>query len=158
MVSSAHTYQGLGMGFSVSPAKWQNFIDRILSDIPKHRTSFINHLQLFNTFKEEWTFTTCFSSPKGFDQKWTKHSTKHPVLKKLKNRVIWLSWIISIYPNQQSIASNFCYLVHFFQFFYKELHQMFIPIYKLTKRKTEFKWDVAQQNIWANKIVDYSSP
>ena len=35
--SDTYLYQRLGMGLSVSPAVWQNFIQRVLSEIPDHR-------------------------------------------------------------------------------------------------------------------------
>ena len=35
--SDTYLYQRLGMGLSVSPAVWQNFIQKVLSEIPNHR-------------------------------------------------------------------------------------------------------------------------
>ena len=35
--SDSYLYQRLGMGLSVSPAIWQNFIQRVLQEIPNYR-------------------------------------------------------------------------------------------------------------------------
>ena len=37
--SDSYLYQRLGMGLSVSPAIWQNFIQRVLQEIPHYRKS-----------------------------------------------------------------------------------------------------------------------
>ena len=34
IVKDSYLYQRLGMGLSVSPAIWQNFIQRVLQEIP----------------------------------------------------------------------------------------------------------------------------
>ena len=39
--SDSYLYQRLGMGLSVSPAIWQNFIQKVLPDIPDYRKSHI---------------------------------------------------------------------------------------------------------------------
>ena len=37
----SHLYQRLGMGLSVSPAIWQNFIQRVLQEIPDYRKNYL---------------------------------------------------------------------------------------------------------------------
>ena len=43
--SDSYLYQRLGMGLSVSPAIWQNFIQKVLQEIPDHRK---NHLAIMD--------------------------------------------------------------------------------------------------------------
>ena len=43
--SDSYLYQRLGMGLSVSPAIWQNFIQKVLQEIPNHRK---NHLAIMD--------------------------------------------------------------------------------------------------------------
>ena len=43
--SDSYSYQRLGMGLSVSPAIWQNFIQKVLQEIPDHRK---NHLAIMD--------------------------------------------------------------------------------------------------------------
>ena len=43
--SDSYLYQRLGMGLSVSPAIWQNFIQRVLQEIPNYRK---NHLAIMD--------------------------------------------------------------------------------------------------------------
>ena len=43
--SHSYLYQRLGMGLSVSPAIWQNFIQRVLQEIPNYRK---NHLTIMD--------------------------------------------------------------------------------------------------------------
>ena len=69
--SDSYLYQRLGMGLSVSPAIWQNFIQRVLQEIPDYRkmhlaimddilthskrVDHIGHLiDLFKGHNEEW--------------------------------------------------------------------------------------------------------
>ena len=39
--SDLYLYQRLGMGLSVSPAIWQNFIQRVLQEIPDYRKNYL---------------------------------------------------------------------------------------------------------------------
>ena len=39
--SDSYLYQRLGMGLSVSPAIWQNFIQRVLQEIPDYRKNYL---------------------------------------------------------------------------------------------------------------------
>ena len=39
--SSTYIYQRLGMGLSVSPAIWQNFIQTVLEEIPNYRKPYL---------------------------------------------------------------------------------------------------------------------
>ena len=43
--SDSYLYQRLGMGLSVSPAIWQNFIQRVLQEMPNYRK---NHLVIMD--------------------------------------------------------------------------------------------------------------
>ena len=58
--SDSYLYQRLGIGIIVSPAIWQNFIQRVLQEIPDYRK---NHLAIMNdiliTFKKS---RSCWSS------------------------------------------------------------------------------------------------
>ena len=54
--SDIYLYQRLGMGISVSPAVWQNFIQKVLQEIPDHRK---NHLAIMDdclVFSEKKTY------------------------------------------------------------------------------------------------------
>ena len=39
--SDSYPYQRLGMGLSVSPVIWQNFIQKVLQEIPDHRKNYL---------------------------------------------------------------------------------------------------------------------
>ena len=51
--SDSYLYQRLGMGLSVSPAIWQNFIQKVLQEIPDYRKSHLAIMDDILTQKEQ---------------------------------------------------------------------------------------------------------
>ena len=51
--SDSYLYQRLGMGLSVSPAIWQNFIQKVLQEIPDYRKSHLAIMDDILTYSKE---------------------------------------------------------------------------------------------------------
>ena len=163
--SDSYLYQRLGMGLSVSPAIWQNFIQKVLQEIPDHRK---NHLAIMDD---------CLVFSKKYDH--LKHLTD--LLKALirnglkisprkcklfKTSLVYMGHQVSIIdgiphitpvksrvdaivkldpPKSPKNCKQFCGMVNYLSMFLKDLQTKLIPIYHLTKKGVPFHWGELQQ-------------
>ena len=163
--SDSYLYQRLGMGLSVSPAIWQNFIQKVLQEIPDHRK---NHLAIIDD---------CLVFSKKYDH--LKHLTNlfkalirnglkiSPRKCKLfKTSLVYMGHQVNIIdgiphitpvksrvdaivkldpPKSPKNCKQFCGMVNYLSMFLKDLQTKLIPIYHLTKKGVPFYWGELQQ-------------
>ena len=163
--SDSYLYQRLGMGLSVSPAIWQNFIQKVLQEIPDHRK---NHLAIMDD---------CLVFSKKYDH--LKHLTNlfkalirnglkiSPRKCKLfKTSLVYMGHQVNIIdgiphitpvksrvdaivkldpPKSPMNCKQFCGMVNYLSMFLKDLQTKLIPIYHLTKKGVPFHWGELQQ-------------
>ena len=153
------------MGLSVSPAIWQNFIQKVLQEIPDHRK---NHLAIMDD---------CLVFSKKYDH--LKHLTNlfkalirnglkiSPRKCKLfKTSLVYMGHQVNIIdgiphitpvksrvdaivkldpPKSPKNCKQFCGMVNYLSMFLKDLQTKLIPIYHLTKKGVPFHWGELQQ-------------
>ena len=163
--SDSYLYQRLGMGLSVSPAIWQNFIQKVLQEIPDHRK---NHLAIMDD---------CLVFSKKYDH--LKHLTdlfkalirnglkiSPRKFKLFKTSLVYMGHQVSIIdgiphitpvksrvdaivkldpPKSPKNCKQFCGMVNYLSMFLKDLQTKLIPIYHLTKKGVPFHWGELQQ-------------
>ena len=163
--SDSYLYQRLGMGLSVSPAIWQNFIQKVLQEIPDHRK---NHLAIMDD---------CLVFSKKYDH--LKHLTdlfkalirnglkiSPRKCKLFKTSLVYMGHQVSIIdgishitpvksrvdaivkldpPKSPKNCKQFCGIVNYLSMFLKDLQTKLIPIYHLTKKGVPFHWGELQQ-------------
>ena len=163
--SDSYLYQRLGMGLSVSPAIWQNFIQKVLQEIPDHRK---NHLAIMDD---------CLVFSKKYDH--LKHLTdlfkalirnglkiSPRKCKLFKTSLVDMGHQVSIIdgiphitpvksrvdaivkldpPKSPKNCKQFCGMVNYLSMFLKDLQTKLIPIYHLTKKSVPFHWGELQQ-------------
>ena len=144
--SDSYLYQRLGMGSSVSPAIWQNFIQKVLQEIPDHRK---NHLAIMDdclVFSEKKThlkhLTDLF---KALIRNGLKISPRK--CKLFKKSLVYMGHQVSIIeniphrveaivkldpPKSPKNRTQFCGMVNYLSMFLKDLQTKLIPIYRLT--------------------------
>ena len=163
--SDSYLYQRLGMGLSVSPAIWQNFIQKVLQEIPDHRK---NHLAIMDgclVFSKKKThlkhLTDLF---KALIRNGLKISPRK--CKLFKKSLVYMGHQVSIIENIPHITpvksrveaivkldlpkspqncKQFCGMVNYLSMFLKDLQNKLIPIYHLTKKGVPFHWGELQQ-------------
>ena len=163
--SDSYLYQRLGMGLSVSPAIWQNFIQKVLQEIPDHRK---NHLAIMDD---------CLVFSKKYDH--LKHLTdlfkalirnglkiSPRKCKLFKTSLVYMGHQVNIIdgiphitpvksrvdaivkldpPKSPKNCKQFCGMVNYLSMFLKDLQTKLIPIYHLTKKGVPFHWGELQQ-------------
>ena len=160
MESDTYLYQRLGMGLSVSPAVWQNFIQKVLSEIPNHRKHHLaimddclvhsrmkDHLHhLIDLFKALIRNGLKISPKKCqlFRKKlvYMGHTLLiqdgRPQITPLKTRT---EAILKLDPPKTvKNCKQFCGMVNFLSIFLKDLQLILAPIYQLTKKGIPFVW------------------
>ena len=163
--SDSYLYQRLGMGLSVSPAIWQNFIQKVLQEIPDHRK---NHLAIIDdclVFSEKKThlkhLTNLF---KALIRNGLKISPRK--CKLFKKSLVYMGHQVTIidniphitpvksrveaivkldHPKSPKNCKQFCGMVNYLSMFLKDLQTKLIPIYHLTKKGVPFHWGELQQ-------------
>ena len=163
--SDSYLYQRLGMGLSVSPAIWQNFIQKVSQEIPEHRR---NHLAIMDD-------CLVFSKKKSHLKHWTdlfkalirnglKISPRK--CKLFKTSLVYMGHQVTIMegiphitpvksrveailkldsPKSPKNCKQFCGMVNYLSMFLKDLQTKLIPIYHLTKKGVPFHWGEVQQ-------------
>ena len=163
--SDSYLYQRLGMGLSVSPAIWQNFIQKVLQEIPDHRK---NHLAVMDdclVFSKKYNhlkhLTDLF---KALIRNGLKISPRK--CKLFKTSLVYMGHQVSIIdgiphitpvksrvdaivkldpPKSPKNCKQFCGMVNYLSMFLKDLQTKLIPIYHLTKKGVPFHWGELQQ-------------
>ena len=163
--SDSYLYQRLGMGLSVSPAIWQNFIQKVLQEIHDHRK---NHLAIMGdclVFSKKYNhlkhLTDLF---KTLIRNGLKISPRK--CKLFKTSLVYMGHQVSIIdgiphitpvksrvdaivkldpPKSPKNCKQFCGMVNYLSMFLKDLQTKLIPIYHLTKKGVPFHWGELQQ-------------
>ena len=163
--SDSYPYQRLGMGLSVSPAIWQNFIQKVLQEIPEHRK---NHLAIINdclVFSKKKShlkhLTDLFKALIRNGLKISPRKCKlfktslvymgHqvtimegiPYITPVKSRVEAILKLDS--PKSPKNCKQFCGMVNYLSMFLRDLQIKLIPIYHLIKKGVPFHWGEVQQ-------------
>ena len=158
--SDTYLYQRLGMGLSVSPAVWQNFIQRVLSEIPDHRK---HHLAIMDDClvhsKKRDHLHHLIDLFKALIRNGLKISPKKCQL--FRKRLVYMGHTLLIEngipeitplkvrteailkldpPKTPKHCKQFCGMVNFLSIFLKDLQITLTPIYFLTKKGIPFVW------------------
>ena len=163
--SDSYLYQRLGMGLSVCPAIWQNFIQKVLQEIPDYRKNHLAIMDDFLVFSKKYNhlkhLTNLFKALirnglKIFPRKCKLFKTSlvymgHqvsiidgiPHITPVKSRV---DAIVKLDPPKSpKNCKQFCGMVNYLSMFLKDLQTKLIPIYHLTKKGVPFQWGELQQ-------------
>ena len=157
--SDTYLYQRLPMGLKVSPAIWQAFINKVLGPIPNRQrhiaimddclvhSKFADHIQdLTNLFQSLMDHGLKISPKKcqffrtsliymGFKFLIDKGRPSFTPMKDKCDSIRNLEP-----PKTVKDCRKFCGMVNFLATFLKDLQKHLVPIYKLTKKNTTFKW------------------
>ena len=163
--SSTYIYQRLGMGLSVSPAIWQNFIQTVLEEIPNYRKHYLaimddimihskqsDHMSLVVKLFKVLIRNGLKISPKKcqlFKKKlvYMGHTMiikdGLPKLKPFKTRI---EAILKLEPPKTiKDCRSFCGMVNYLSIYLKDLQLKLIPIYHLTRKGIPFVWGEEQE-------------
>ena len=153
------------MGLSVSPAIWQNFIQRVLQAIPNYMKNHlaimddilthskrVNHIgHLIDLFKAIMRNGLKISPRKC---KWFKKELVFmgiailvedgmPKMKPLKSRIDAIQKVKL--PKTVKECRSFCGIVNYMSMFLPSLQEKLIPIYIITRKEIPFYWGDEQQ-------------
>ena len=165
--SDTYLYQRLGMGLSVSPAIWQNFINKVLNEIPErqHHLAIMDDCLVHSKKKDHLKHLAALF--KALQNNGLKISPKKcqlfreelvymghkmmikngvPCITPLKNRI---EAIIKLGPlKTPKNCKQFCGMVNYMSMFLPELQKDLIPIYALTKKGMPWHWGKEEQNAY----------
>ena len=163
--SDSYIYQRLGMGLSVSPAIWQNLIQRVLQEIPDYRKNYLAIMDdiLTHSNREDHT-GYLIDLFKAIIRNGLNISTRK--CKLFKTELVFMGVIIKIedgMPKMQPLKSridaiqkvkppknvkdcrSLCGMVNYMSVFLPSLHEKLIPIYFITRKGISFHWGEEQQ-------------
>ena len=163
--SDSYLYQRLGMGLSVSPAIWQNFIQRVLQEIPDYRKNYLAIMDdILTHSKREDHIGYLIDLFKAIIRNGLKISPRK--CKLFKTELVFMGVIIKIedgMPKMQPLKSridaiqkvkppktvkecrSFCGMVNYMSVFLPSLQEKLIPIYFITRKGIPFYWGEEQQ-------------
>ena len=163
--SDSYLYQRLGMGLSVSAAIWQNFIQRVLQEIPDYRKNHlaimddilthskradhIGHLiDLFkaimrNGLKISPRICKLFKKELVFMGITILVEDGMPKMRPLKTRIDAIQKVNP--PKTIKECRSFCGMVNYMSMFLPSLQEKLIPIYFITRKGIPFYWGEEQQ-------------
>ena len=163
--SDSYLYQRLGMGLSVSPAIWQNFIQRVLQEISDYRENYLaimddilthsnreDHtgylIDLFkaiirNGLKISPRKCKLFKTELVFMGVTIKIEDGMPKMQPLKSRIEAIQKVKP--PKTVKECRSFCGMVNYMSVFLPSLQEKLIPIYFITRKGIPFYWGEEQQ-------------
>ena len=171
--SDSYLYQRLGMGLSVSPAIWQNFIQRVLQEIPDYRK---NHLAIMDDIlthsKREDHIGHLIDLFKAIMRNGLKISPRK--CKLFKKELVFMGITILVEdgmpkmrPLKTRIDANppktikecrsFCGMVNYMSMFLPSLQEKLIPIYFITRKGIPFYWGEEQQKAFEDIKKDVTN-
>ena len=157
--SPTYVYLRMGMGMSCSPALWQQFVHIIWEQLPnKERYKIImDDILIFSTKEQHWEdLTNLFKVLIKFGLKISPHKCQL-----FRDKLIYMGLEFLIRngtahytamrdkcdairnmkaPKSVKECRTFCGMVNFLSTFCKNLRQLLIPIYELTKKHARFAW------------------
>ena len=153
------------MGLSVSPAIWQNFIQKVLQEISDHRKNYLAIMDDYLVFSKKKNhlkhMTDLF---KALIRNGLKISPRK--CKLFKKSLVYMEHQVSIIenishttpvkirvdaivkcdpPKSPKNCKQFCGMVNYLSMFLIDLQTKLIPIYPLTKKGVPFHWGELQQ-------------
>ena len=175
--SDSYLYQRLGMGLSVSPAIWQNFIQRVLQEIPDYRK---NHLAIMDDIlthsKREDHIGHLIDLFKAIMRNGLKISPRKcklfkkelvfmgitilvedgmPKMRPLKTRIDAIQKVNP--PKTIKECRSFCGMVNYMSMFLPSLQEKLIPIYFITRKGIPFYWGEEQQKAFESIKKDVTN-
>ena len=176
--SDTYLYQRLGMGLSVSPAVWQNFIQKVLSEIPNHRK---HHLAIMDDClvhsKKREHLSHLVDLFKALIRNGLKISPKKCQL--FRKKLVYMGHTLLIEDNLPKITplktridaimkldppktpkncKQFCGMVNFLSVFLKDLQIKLAPIYQLTRKGIPWEWTEECQEAFDSIKKDLTNP
>ena len=157
--SPTYVYLRMGMGMSCSPALWQQFVHIIWEQLPnKERYKIImDDILIFSTKEEHWEdLANLFEVLIRFGLKISPHKCQL-----FRDKLVYMGLEFLIKdgtahytamrdkcdairnmkaPKSVKECRTFCGMVNFLSTFCKNLQQLLIPIYELTKKHARFLW------------------
>ena len=157
--SPTYVYLRMGMGMSCSPALWQQFVHMIWEKLPnKERYKIImDDILIFSTKEEHWKdLENLFEVLIQYGLKISPHKCQL-----FRDKLIYMGLEFLIKdgtahytamrdkcdsirnmkpPKSVKECRTFCGMVNFLSTFCKNLRQLLIPIYELTKKHARFVW------------------
>ena len=157
--SPTYVYLRMGMRMSCSPALWQQFVHIIWEQLPnKERYKIImDDILIFSTKEQHWEdLANLFAVLTRFGLKISPHKCQL-----FRDKLIYMGLEFQIKdgtahytamrdkcdairnmkaPKSVKECRTFCEMVNFLLTFCKNLRQLLIPIYKLTKKHARFIW------------------
>ena len=161
--SDSYLYQRLGMGLSVSPAIWQNFIQRVLQEIPDYRR---NHLAIIDDILTHSTRKDHTGHLIDLFKAIIRNGLKISPRKCKLFKLFFMGITIKIedgMPKMQPLKSGieailkvkppktvkecryFCGMVNYMSIFLPNLQEKSILIYFITRKGIPFHWGEEQQ-------------
>ena len=175
--SDSYLYQRLGMGLSVSPAIWRNFIQRVLQEIPDYRK---NHLAIMDDIlthsKREDHIGHLIDLFKAIMRNGLKISPRKcklfkkelvfmgitilvedgmPKMRPLKTRIDAIQKVNP--PKTVKECRSFCGMVNYMSMFLPSLQEKLIPIYLITRKGIPFYWGEEQQKAFESIKKDVTN-
>ena len=165
--SDTYLYQRLGMGLSVSPAIWQNFINKVLDQIPerKHHLAIMDDCLVHSKEKDhmkhlEALFKAIRANGLKISPKKCQLFRKElvymghtmlikdglPCITPLKSRIEAIEKLGELKTPKN--CKQFCGMVNFMSMFLKDLQKDLIPIYELTKKGIPWHWGEEQEQAY----------
>ena len=157
--SPTYVYLRMGMGMSCSPALWQQFVHIIWEQLPnKERYKIImDDILIFSTKEQHWEdLANLFQVLIRFGLKISPHKCQL-----FRDKLVYMGLEFLIKdgtahytamrdkcdtirnmkaPKSVKECRTFCGMVNFLSTFCKNLRQLLIPIYELTKKHARFVW------------------
>ena len=175
--SDSYLYQRLGMGLSVSPAIWQNFIQRVLQEIPNYRK---NHLAIMDDILTHSKrvdhighlidlFKAIMRNGLKISPRKCKLFKKElvfmgitilvedgmPKMRPLKSRIDAIQKVKP--PKTIKECRSFCGMVNYMSMFLPSLQEKLIPIYFITRKGIPFYWGDEQQKAFEDIKKDVTN-
>ena len=165
MGSPTYIYQRLGMGLTVSPAIWQNFIDTVLDELPnrQHHLAIMDDCLIHSKRKihtEELVYL--FEALRKYGLKISPKKCQFWCV-----TLTYMGHTIMILDNRPHITAHtshtdgirklnapktkrqvksFLGMVNFLAVYLKDLQTTLIPLYEVTRKNKDFHWGKAQQD------------
>ena len=159
--SPTYHYLCMGMGMSVSPQIWQQFVDLVFQDdLIKHKQNFdviMDDMFIHSTAEEHMDdLIDLFKVLRKYGLKLSPHKCQF-----FKKKIVYMGLEFQIQedkvcytplkdkcdaiqnlesPNTLRQTRAFCGMVNFLSSFLPNLHRLVIPIYDLQKKVKKFKW------------------
>ena len=154
-----YVYLRMGMGMSCSPALWQQFVHVIWEELPnKERYKIImDDILIFSTKEQHWEdLQNLFQVLIKYGLKISPHKCQL-----FRNELVYMGLQFLVKdgvahytamkekcdairnmqtPKSVKECRTFCGMVNFLSTFCKNLRELLIPIYELTKKRARFQW------------------